>query len=153
MLSNVPVRPRAHPLALELPNVFRYLSSALAKSAASAAISEGLEMSDKQGALPVPMPEQVPSDSAPMDGRDSGEGDIERELSPLRAGIRRLLLTGNRVGDEGALALASALRKDRSLEFLDLTRCAVSLILASPPIVTALPQLTCLKCMENAYIL
>ncbi|CAN0451959.1 unnamed protein product, partial [Ectocarpus fasciculatus] len=44
----------------------------------------------------------------------------------VASGIRRLLLTGNdRLGDAGAKALASALKKDGSLQVLDLTRCAV----------------------------
>lgn len=50
-----------------------------------------------------------------------GEGEQRKTLPPA-AGIRRLLLTGNSLGDAGAKALASALRKDRSLEVLDLTR-------------------------------
>ncbi|CAN0203052.1 unnamed protein product, partial [Scytosiphon promiscuus] len=46
---------------------------------------------------------------------------------PIASGIRRLLLAGNhRLGDAGARALASALKKDRTLEVLDLTRCKIS---------------------------
>lgn len=53
------------------------------------------------------------------------EKAVDRERFPAKhpaCGIRRLLLAGNRLGDGGAKALASALEKDRSVEVLDLTR-------------------------------
>lgn len=54
---------------------------------------------------------------------DIEETDEGGSLPTPSAGIRRLLLTGNRLGDAGARALASALKRDESVEVLDLTRC------------------------------
>ena len=67
----------------------------------------------------------------PKEGSGGNEGQEKEEeeegadalLAPPSAGVRRLLLTGNRLGDAGARALASSLKKDRSLEVLDLSRC------------------------------
>lgn len=57
---------------------------------------------------------------------DAGEerGGEEPKILPPAAGIRKLLLTGNSLGEAGVRALALALRKDRCLEVLDLTRYA-----------------------------
>lgn len=56
---------------------------------------------------------------------DKRAGEEVESAKPPATGIRRLLLTGNHLGEQGARALASAVRKDRSLEVLDLTRCAL----------------------------
>lgn len=136
----------------------RYLSSALIKSAASAAtvasakpnIVVGGERAggiDSSETLAPPGPTTTPAGADASDGssppahkdetgevgrRDKeGEGGEKKEeegsgvalVVPPAAGVRRLLLTGNRLGDAGARALASALKKDRSLEVLDLSRC------------------------------
>lgn len=58
------------------------------------------------------------------DGNGGGNGVVPR-VPPPASGVRRLLLAGNqRLGAAGARALASALKKDRSLQVLDLTRYA-----------------------------
>ena len=67
------------------------------------------------------------------EGEAGGEGGGGALVAPPAAGVRRLLLTGNRLGDAGARALASALKKDRSLEVLDLSRCCFCFCLVVVP--------------------
>lgn len=108
----------------------RYLSSALLKSAAAARTSVG------GGGGGGGVGGAFAKDQAEIEvesGEAEGTGGIVVPVSdavlcrPVASGIRRLLLTGNdRLGDAGARALASALKKDRSLELLDLTRCSTS---------------------------
>ncbi|CAM9750210.1 unnamed protein product, partial [Pylaiella littoralis] len=107
----------------------RYLSSALLKSAAAARTSVG------GGGAGGGVGGAFAKDQAEIEvesGEAEGTGGIVVPVSdavlsrPVASGIRRLLLTGNdRLGDAGARALASALKKDRSLELLDLTRCNI----------------------------
>ncbi|CAN0148778.1 unnamed protein product, partial [Ectocarpus fasciculatus] len=105
-----------------------YLSSALLKSAAAAKIA------GKDGAIDIDHPaSEAPTTAGSGAGREEEEAEREKKGGaefglppPVASGIRRLLLTGNdRLGDAGAKALASALKKDGSLQVLDLTRCKI----------------------------
>ena len=122
----------------------RYLSSALIKSAASAtsAKPDGRKGGGEGGGIDSSVTPAPPGPTTPraldaaddnaspahievagvVEGKEKEGGGDSALISPLAAGIRRLLLTGNRLGDAGARALASALKKDRSLEVLDLSR-------------------------------
>ncbi|CAM9440554.1 unnamed protein product, partial [Choristocarpus tenellus] len=86
----------------------RYLSSALLKNSAAASTPSTVV---QEGKVEVDPPS---SSSSPT-----------TSTSVRKEGIRRLLLTGNHVGDAGARALASALRKNCQLEILDLTMCRI----------------------------
>lgn len=121
-----------------MPNLFwclllfrslRYLASALIKSTASAnPASRTHDASDGHLGNPETVesarPNTVSEKDEPTPPLEAGrEGGNAAAVPPPAAGIRRLLLTGNRLGEAGARALASALKKDLSLEVLDLTRC------------------------------
>ncbi|CAM9456603.1 unnamed protein product [Ectocarpus sp. 12 AP-2014] len=103
----------------------RYLSSALLKSAAAAKIAANDDANNPAS--------EAPTTAGSGTGREEEEAEGEKKVGaevdlppPVASGIRRLLLTGNdRLGDAGAKALASALKKDSSLQVLDLTRCKI----------------------------
>ncbi|CAM9682083.1 unnamed protein product [Ectocarpus sp. 4 AP-2014] len=102
-----------------------YLSSALLKSAAAAKIAANDDANNPAS--------EAPTTAGRGGGREEEEAEEEKKGGaefglppPVPSGIRRLLLTGNdRLGDAGAKALASALKKDGSLQVLDLTRCKI----------------------------
>eukprot|EP00752_Nemacystus_decipiens_P011212 g9963.t1 len=112
----------------------RYISSALVKSAAAAtAAADAAAPADpKDGGDKTSSPDSTGSGAesdAPAGGaKDAGDdgAGIVPSVPPPTSGVRRLLLAGNqRLGAAGARALASALKKDRSLQVLDLTRCKI----------------------------
>ncbi|CAM9702938.1 unnamed protein product [Discosporangium mesarthrocarpum] len=111
----------------------RYLSSALLKNsaAATATAAATAAASPTAPASATVLGTHNAEAELAEDGRAAGS--LEPEAPGMTAwvggrdgGVRLLLLAGNHVGDAGARALASALRKNCPLEVLDLTsRCSV----------------------------